>query len=307
MRKRRLLAGCLLIMTIGLAGCGKDTEDKVTERAEETAAEVRETAKNRLEAVEELGYLTIGIAPDYAPFAFCEDAEEGQLPYAGSDVSLGLWIAEELGVEAEFRAMEFQECLDAAEAGEVDMVLLGMLPKTERKSQVDFTDVYYKPGRQVILVKKDKQNFFSGLEDFEGKTVAAQYGTLQAQLVTEQMPGSYMELSDSVSGAVLKVRMGTAAGAALDEHVAEGIVKEHPDLAVSKAELACTPQEIVGGVVKGEKELLEKINELLARAAEEKLYYEWLEEAHELAAFLPTPSGSPQGYDSASPAADNGQ
>lgn len=301
MMKKSLLACCLVILAV--AGCGKDTEEK----AEEVAAEVRETAKNCLEAVEELGYLTIGIAPDYAPFEFAVEAAEGELPYAGSDVSLGLWLAEELGVEAKFRAMEFEECLDAAEKGEVDIILLGMLPETERKSKVDFTDVYYEPGKQVILVKKDKKDMFSDLENFEGKTIAAQYGTLQSQLVTEQMPGSYMELSDSVSGAVLKVRMGTAAGAALDEHVAEDVVLEHPELAVSRAELAYEPQGIVGGVGKGEEEFLEKINELLLRVTEEKLYYGWLEEAHELAASLPTPSESPQGYYSASPAADNGQ
>lgn len=303
MIKKNRLLWCLAGLMLLMSGCA----DAAEEVAEAAVEEVRSTAKNRLEAVEELGQLTIGISPDYAPFAFPVEESEDSLSCAGADVSLGLYLAEGLGVEARFCEMEFEECLQAVEDGEVDMVLLGMLPRAERKARMDFTDVYYKPGRQVLLVKKDKKASLSELEDFEGKTVAAQYGTLQAQLVVEQMPGSYLELSDSISGAVLKVRMGTAAAIALDEAVAGEVMLEHPDLAVSAAELTYESQGIVGGVVKGEPEFLEKINELLSRAAEEKLYYEWLEEAHELAASLPTRSESPQGYYSASPAADSGQ
>ena len=52
---------------------------------------------------------------------------------AGSDVQLGEYIAKQLGVEPLFVEMEFDDCLKAAKEGTVDLVLLGMLPKNDRK------------------------------------------------------------------------------------------------------------------------------------------------------------------------------
>lgn len=281
---RRKIAALVMagILAFSVSGCADDVPEgnTLTEAELEEQEEIRSTAGNRLEAVRELGKISIGISPDYAPFAFeAEPKEEGELPYAGSDIALGNYIAEQMGVEAEFCEMEFEECLNAVEEGSVDIVLLGMLPKPERKARMDFTDVYYKPGKQVLLVKEAQKEKFTGLEAFEGKTVAAQYGTLQAQLVTEQLPGTYMELTDDISKAVLMLRMGTADGVALDETVAKEVLQEHTDLAISPAELSYTPEGVVGGAVKGETELLEQINEILSGVTKEGLYFKWLEEA----------------------------
>lgn len=296
MIKKRIAVFCMAgILTCSLSGCSNDvpSENVLAETEIKEQEEVKSTAANRLEAVQELGKISIGISPDYAPFAF-EAPSDGEkpFPYAGSDISLGNYIAEQMGVEAEFCEMEFEACLKAVEDGSVDLVLLGMLPKAERKARMDFTDVYYKPGKQVILVKEAQKEKFTDLEAFEGKTIAVQYGTLQAQLVTEQLPGSYMELTDDVSKAVLMLRMGTADGAALDETVAKEVLKEHADLAVSKAELSYTPEGVVGGVVKGEAELLEQVNEIIADVTKSGLYFQWLEEATEQAKVLAEDSAS---------------
>lgn len=286
MIRRNIMVLCMTgIMAFSAAGCAQEPlEESVFEEEVLEEEEVRSTTANRLETVEESGKLVIGISPDYAPFAFKVQAEEkGSLPYAGSDIALGNYIAEQLGVEAEFREMGFEESLKAVEDKEVDLVLLGMLPKTDRKTKMDFTDVYYKPGKQVLLVKKTQKEKLTDLEAFEGKNIAAQYGTLQAQLVTEQLPGSYMELTDDISGAVLKLRMGAVDGAALDEAVACEVIKEYTDLAISEAELSYVPEGIVGGVVKGETELLREVNKILSDVTKDGLYFKWLEEATEQA------------------------
>lgn len=298
MIKKSMAILCMAgILTCFLSGCSNDmpAEHVPAEAEAQEQEEVRSTAKNRLEAVQELGTISIGISPDYAPFAFeVRSGEEETFPYAGSDISLGNYIAEQMGVEAEFCEMEFEACLQAVEEGSVDLVLLGMLPKPERKAKMDFTDVYYEPGKQVILVKEAQKAKLTDQEAFEGKTVAVQYGTLQAQLVTEQLPGSYMELTDDVAKAVLMLRMGTVDGVALDETVAKEVLKEHADLAVSAAELSYTPEGIVGGVVKGETELLKQINEILSGVTKDGLYFKWLEEATTLAKSLAEDAPSPK-------------
>lgn len=289
------------------------TEDKLPER---------NLKDDRLEQVTESGKLLIGISPDYAPFAFMEDSKDttktsaadketdttkasvadketdttktsaadntaqtdDTSTCAGSDVQLGEYIAEQLGVEPLFVEMEFDDCLKAAKEGTVDLVLLGMLPKNDRKASVDFTEEYYKPGKQVLLVTEEKQKKYKDLDAFTGKTVVAQYGTLQAQLVMEQMPETYMTLIDVVSDGIEMLRSGKADAVALDEAVAEDLMKEDDDLALSALELEYEAAGVVGGVVKDQKVFLDAVNKAIEEVKVQKLYYNWLAEATHQAA-----------------------
>lgn len=255
-----------------------DMETGETDKAPEKELPKRTKAGERLEEIQKSGVLLIGISPDYAPFAFETTDEEGNTICAGSDVELGKYLAEELDVQAEFVKMN-RDCLKAAKEGTVDLVLLGMLPEKDRTAYVDFTVSYYEPGGQVLLVRKTQTEKFKTLDDFAGKTVEAQYGSLQAQLVTEQLPESYMELSDTAEDAVFQVRIGKADAAALDQNLAEDVLAENEELDLAKAAFSYESEGVVAGVVKGEKGLLEKINELIENAAGEKLYLQWLDEA----------------------------
>ena len=105
-------------------------------------------------------------------------------------------------------------------------------------------------------------------------------------MITEQLPESYMQLSDDVAGAVLKLRMGAVDGIVVDQAVAEELVKQYTDITVSSLSLEWVSEGIVAGVVKEQPQLLAKINELLLGVQKEKLYYEWLDGAHKQAASL---------------------
>lgn len=282
MHRKKIFVCCFLIMVVMLmAGCSKVAQAGTTEQSEE----VRKIAENRLEAILESKKIVIGISPDYAPFAFIAEKKE-ETYCAGSDIELRKYIAEQMGVEAEFREMEFEECLEAVSKGEVDLVLLGMLGEKDREEMMDFTNVYYRPGTQVILVKERQKEKLKTQEDFQEKTLAAQYGSLQAQLVVEQFPESYLNLSENVSGAVLMLRTGSVDGVVLEEALAGEMLREYSELARSEAEITYTPQEIVGGVGKGETELLERINEIINSVTEQNLYLHWIDEANELAASM---------------------
>ena len=243
------------------------------------AAETRifDKSGNRLEAVREAGKLVIGISADYAPFAFPVEEDDGAMGYQGSDVELGKYIAEQLGVEAEFQEMEMEECLKAAKEGTVDLV------EESRLAYVDFTDPYYQPGRQVFLVKKAQRNEYKELEDFAGATVAAQYGTLQAQLVTEQLSKSYMELVDTISEGIEMVNTGRADALALDAQVTDDILDEYSSLALAAAEMEYEQEGVVGGVVEREPELLEAVNQVIDEVVEDGLYLGWMDTAIRMA------------------------
>lgn len=280
--RKKMVVGLFFLIVMLMSGCSPVAQAETTKEQEETRTI---TSGNRLEAIMKSGKIMIGISPDYAPFAFMAKKKDESF-YAGADVELGNYIAEQLGVEAEFCVMEFDECLDAVSEGTVDLVLLGMLQEKDREEKLDFTKVYYRPGTQVILVKERQESKLRSIEDFQEKTLAAQYGSLQAQIVVEQFPESYLNLTENVSGAVLMLRMGTVDGVVLEEALAGEMLREYPELARSEVELSYTSNEIAGGVVKGETELLEQVNAIIDSVTEQNLYLHWLDEANELAASL---------------------
>ena len=317
--KKLVCLGLAALLAVQTTACGVNAQESTAKDEELVVEDVggtedklpeRNLKDDRLEQVTESGKLLIGISPDYAPFAFTEDSKDttkisaadketdttktsaadntaqtdDTSTCAGSDVQLGEYIAKQLGVEPLFVEMEFDDCLKAAKEGTVDLVLLGMLPKNDRKASVDFTEEYYKPGKQVLLVTEEKQKKYKDLDAFTGKTVVAQYGTLQAQLVMEQMPETYMTLIDVVSDGIEMLRSGKADAVALDEAVAEDLMKEDDDLALSALELEYEAAGVVGGVVKDQKVFLDAVNKAIEEVKVQKLYYNWLAEATHQAA-----------------------
>ncbi len=77
--------------------------------------------------------------------------------------------------------------LVALETGKVDMVLSAMTPTATREKSVDFSKVYYKAGQNFIINKSD-EGVYKDKDSFKGKKVGVQTGSLQADLLKQQVP-----------------------------------------------------------------------------------------------------------------------
>ena len=112
----------LMLMLVGVVGCGQQGIS--------------------IEDIEKEGTLLVGLSGDYPPFEFYKMID-GKETLVGFDVMLAEKIAEELGVEVEFKNMDFNSLIGALQSGQVDMVISGMSPNETRLKQVDFSDFYY--------------------------------------------------------------------------------------------------------------------------------------------------------------------
>lgn len=290
MKKFTVLLLCGMI-TFGMAACGapKSVEEETEALDEETEAEEPEAEKrDGLNSIKETGKLVVCTSPDYAPFEFEDPSREGMDRYVGADMELARYVAEQMGAELEIRTMEFDECLEAVSQKEADLGLMGMLPEKERLSSVDFTDVYYNEGSQSMLVLKNRLEEFPDMESFAGLRVAAQNGTVQAQLVTEQLPESYMEVIASVEIGIPMLQSRMVDGIAVPTAVADKLIKENADLAVAPEQFEYTSPELVGCVSSDEPELKKAVNDVIAEVTESGIYYEWMDQAYKLAAYLNT-------------------
>jgi polar amino acid transport system substrate-binding protein len=80
------------------------------------------------------GTLRVGIA-EFVPWAM--PAKRGG--HVGYDVDLGIKIARDMDVRAEFKVYEWKDIIPALEAGEVDMISAGIVITPQRALRITFT------------------------------------------------------------------------------------------------------------------------------------------------------------------------
>lgn len=253
---------------------------------------------DRLDKIKAEGKLVVATSPDYAPYEFLD--LEGKP--VGADISLAKHLAEKLGVELVIEAMSFDAVLAAVGAGKCDIGLAGMVPKEERKETMDFSEVYYNDGNQCIVIhqknvekfaqekealakldeNKDLTDVQKAFKVFAGKKVAAQNGTLQQNLVTEQLPGAEMETFNAIPDAVMMVLTGKVEGLALASVVADQYVANYPNLVIYEQRFDYTSLGVAAAVPKGNPQFLAALNEIISEVIESKLYYQFMQEAVEL-------------------------
>ncbi len=93
---------------IALAGCGSSAggNKAATSAAASTAAETGDLG------LVSAGKLTIGVSPDFPPF---DNMENGN--YVGLDIDLAKDLADKLGLEVEYKNLQFDAIVPAVAAG----------------------------------------------------------------------------------------------------------------------------------------------------------------------------------------------
>lgn len=233
---------------------------------------------NLLEKIKAAGKIVVATSPDYAPYEFL-DLQGNPV---GADISLINYTAQQLGVEVQLEPLDFDACLAAVAMGKVDLTVSGMVPKPERAESMDFSDVYYNDGNQVIVILKEKADTLKTLADFAGKLVAAQNGTLQQDLVSQQLPDAKMEPIAKIPDAIMMLKTGKVDGVALASVVADNYVATHDDLVICQTPFEYNSLGVVMAAPKNSPELIEALNLIIKDVQEQGLYLKWMEEAIEL-------------------------
>ena len=124
----------------GTAAAAEETEKAGDgSEAEATGAAVDVDPESRLGKILASGKITMGTAPDFAPMEFKNVGAKG-VEYVGSDIELGKYIAEKLGVELEIKAMEFSAIQQGLASGSIDMGISGFAYTEERAETLGLSD-----------------------------------------------------------------------------------------------------------------------------------------------------------------------
>ena len=242
---------------------------------ESAAAEGTASATPTLDAIRERGQLILGTESTYPPFEFIV-IENGQSVGVGFDVMLAQKIAEKLGVTLVTSEMAFDSLIPAIQAGTID-IAASMTPTDERKQAVDFSENYYETSN-VFLVRKGEEGNFTSAESFDGKTIGAQVGTAQNDLVVNDMTNAQSLLLPKVTTLVQELKTGNIDAICMEKPAGDIYAAAYPDLVIADYVVADAAGGVAFPAAKGQDDLIafinETIEELKASGELEKLYQE---------------------------------
>ncbi|MHC1787202.1 MAG: transporter substrate-binding domain-containing protein [Christensenellales bacterium] len=257
---KKLLATLLaitLLATLGLASAG---------------------TTDRLDSIKAAGQLVFATSPDYAPYEFQD--KDGQV--VGSDVELAKYIAAQLGVALVIEPMDFDTVIASVATGKVDLAVSGISPTDERKISMDFSRGYHSEGDQVLMILKANASLYKTLEDFDGKTVAAQNGSLQQSLVAEQLPNAKMEPIVKIPDGIMMVMTGKVEALAIAGNVATQYMSNYPDLTLCEAKFVYENDGEAVAIPLGSPKLVEAVNAIIEEVLASGKYLAWLDAAIQL-------------------------
>ncbi|MBE8953274.1 MAG: amino acid ABC transporter substrate-binding protein [Quinella sp. 1Q7] len=114
----------------------------------------------------------IGVDDEFPPMCFHD--EQGEL--VGFDVDLARETARRMGVEFEFRPIDWNNKREELTAGNIDMIWNGLDITDERKEYMLFSKPYMND-RQILLVHAGNPQVIHAAGDLAGKVVGTQAGS----------------------------------------------------------------------------------------------------------------------------------
>ena len=259
---------CILFTTVALVSCTGNATDASTD----------------LETIQAKGKIVVGMECAYAPYNWTTSTagehtvaiSNNPGAYAdGYDVVIAKAIADDLGVELEIKAIEWDGLIAALESGEIDMIIAGMSPTEERKLSIDFTDTYF-DSKLVMVVRKDgAYTRATSIQDFAGAKITAQLNTFHYTVI-DQIAGVRKDVARENFSALIMALDGKAIdGYVCEKPGAESAVSSNPNFTYVEFEegqgFVCDPAEssISVGVRKGSN-LTGVINEILSNLDSQK-------------------------------------
>jgi polar amino acid transport system substrate-binding protein len=179
-------------------------------------------------AIQVKGKLRIGTQEDNTPFSVKNPVTT---KWEGFDVDVGKELVKGIfgPTEDPEKYIEWVPVTSATRIGaltdnKADVIIKTFTITAERKTQIDFSDVYFQTG-QRILVKKTN-DAIKEVTDLNGKTFCAQRGSTSEQNVLRAAPQARLFPAASYPECLLALQQGSVEAVSTDETILFGLVKQ---------------------------------------------------------------------------------
>ncbi|MBF5003675.1 amino acid ABC transporter substrate-binding protein [Diaphorobacter caeni] len=242
---KKIAAVALLALGAALVGCSKN----------ETPAPSAAPAP----APAAITKIVVGLDDNFPPMGFRDEKNE----LVGFDIDMAREAAKRMGVEAEFKPIDWSAKEAELSGKRVDALWNGLTITDERKEKIGFTSPYMENHQIIVVAAKSAIN---NKADMSGKVVGAQEGSSAVDAVKKEdaVFKSFKEFKtfgDNVT-ALMDLSAGRLEAVVVDEVVGRYYVAKKPEEYRVLEENFGTEDYGVG-VRKDDTELLEKLNKAM--------------------------------------------
>ena len=278
---RRKLTAALLTAAISLTACGGSGDTASAGASTGETASVTEAGGTTTASGKEV--LRVAMSADYAPFDWLqEDDSNGAVMTSngsymnGYDVLVAKYIAEKLDMDLEITQIDWDGLILSIQSGKVDCAIAGMSITSERSQSVDFSDPYYNANIVAVVAADGPYADVVNVTDFEGATLTSTLNTVWYDVLDQITDYATKDAAlDTFASMVAAVHAGKIDGFTCDMPSAKSILVSNPDLKIIDFEggtgFEVSNEETDLGIPcqKGNTELVDKINEVLAGLSKE--------------------------------------
>ncbi len=225
------------VMLLALTACGNTAAD------------------GDIAAVQDAGKLVVGIT-EYEPMDYLENGE-----WTGFDAEFARAVAAELGVEAEFVVIEWDQKFFELESGAIDCVWNGMTITEEALANASVSDPYV-VNAQVVVMDESKLADYADAESIKELTFAVENGSAGEAALVELGITDYVGVLDQ-GAALMEVGSGSVDACVIDITMANATTADGASYAELGYSLSLTSEEY-GIAFRKDSNLTAKVNELMA-------------------------------------------
>ena len=217
--------------------------------------------------------IKVGMDASYPPFG-SQDKDSND--YVGFDVDIIRAIGKEEGFDVNITNRAFDGLIPAMQSKDIDLAINDITITEDRKQTVDFSQPYYIAGLGVVV--KAQNTTINTAKDLEGKTLGVSIGSTGEE-AARKIPNAKVRVFNAINEAFLEVQNGGVDAVINDIPTNEYYVSHTGNKNVRTAEVALTKEDLGIAVLKGNTELLKKIDSGLTKIKKNgefsKIYKKW--------------------------------
>lgn len=257
--------GASIVMMASVVACGPSASTPSASQGGGNKSTGSSQSARSLEAIKKSGSLRVAVFSDKAPFGYVD--KDGK--YQGYDVVLAERLAKDLGVKAEYTSVDPAARVDVLSSNKVDVTLANFTVTEERAQKVDFAKPYMKVFLGVVSPESAP---ITNVKELEGKNLIIAKGTTAEPFFEENYPKVKLQKYDQYADAY----------SALQDHRGDAMSTDNTEvLAWAKANKGFTvgitklgdEAKIAPAVRKGNKALLDFINEEIVKLGKENFFH----------------------------------
>ena len=269
--KALIAAGAALVMAASMAACGPSAGTPSEAKSSDTGTSSSANAKARsLDEIKKSGKIKIAVFSDKAPFGYVD--KDGK--YQGYDVYFAEQLAKDLGVEPEYTSVDPAARVDVLTSNKVDLVLANFTVTDERKEKVDFAKPYMKVALGVVSPESAQ---ITDVSQLDGKTLIIAKGTTAETWFEKNEPDVKLQKYDQYADAYNALLDGRGDAFSTDNTEVLAWAKTNKGFKVGITKLG-DEDTIAPAVQKGNKELLNWINDEIVKLGKENFFHKDYEE-----------------------------